>query len=75
MIPDEGLQAATEELAVELAGKSGLTLTATKLAVNAASREMASTGGAWNDADTLLGAFADPESRRVGQAYLERLRG
>jgi enoyl-CoA hydratase/carnithine racemase len=74
VLPDEGLEAAVEALAGELVRKSSLTLTATKLAVNAASREMASTAGAWNDADTLLGAFSDPESRRVGQEYLEQLR-
>jgi enoyl-CoA hydratase/carnithine racemase len=74
VVGDQDLEAATELLAVELARKSSLTLTATKLAVNSASREMASTAGSWNDADTLLGAFSDPESRRVGQDYLKRLR-
>lgn len=74
IVPDQELDRAVDELASQLAQKSSLTLTATKLAVNAASSEMASTAGSWNDADTLLGAFADPESRRVGQDYLERLR-
>ena len=74
VLPDEELGAAVESLAAELSLKSSLTLTATKLAVNAASREMASTAGAWNDADTLLGAFSDAESRRVGQEYLKQLR-
>ncbi len=73
VLPDEELAAASEAFAAELAGKSSLTLTATKLAVNAASREMASTAGAWNDADTLLSAFSDPESRSAGQEYLRRL--
>jgi enoyl-CoA hydratase/carnithine racemase len=74
VLPDQELDRAVDELASQLARKSSLTLTATKLAVNAASREMASTAGSWSDGDTLLGAFADPESRRVGQEYLERLR-
>ncbi len=74
VLPDQELDAAVESLAGELAAKSSLTLNATKLAVNAASREMASTSGSWSDADTLLGAFSDPESRRVGQEYLESLR-
>jgi len=73
VLPDEELERAAEELAEELARKSALTLTATKLAVNAAAREMASTAGAWNDGDVLLSAFADPECRRVGREYLERL--
>jgi enoyl-CoA hydratase/carnithine racemase len=74
VIADLELDRAVDELSSQLARKSSLTLTATKLAVNAASGEMASTAGSWSDADTLLGAFADPESRRVGQDYLERLR-
>ena len=61
------------ELAAQLLQKSSLTLTATKRGVNAASREMASTAGAWNDADTLLTALGDPESRRAAEEYLERL--
>jgi enoyl-CoA hydratase/carnithine racemase len=73
VIPDDGLEEACEELAAELAAKSALTLTATKLAVAAATREMASTAGAWSDADVLLSAFADADSRRVGREYLERL--
>jgi enoyl-CoA hydratase/carnithine racemase len=73
VLADDELDAACERLAGELARKSALTLTATKLAVNAATREMASTAGAWNDGDVLLSAFADPDSRRVGREYLERL--
>ena len=34
---------------------------------------MASTAGSWNDADSLLTALSDPESRDAAQAYLERL--
>jgi len=72
VLPEDQLEQAVRELAGELARKSALTLSATKLAVNAATRELASTAGAWNDADVLLSAFADPESRRVGREYLER---
>ena len=34
---------------------------------------MAPTAGAWSDADSLLTALSDPESRRAAQDYLERL--
>jgi len=74
IVNEDRLEEAVEELAAQLLRKSALTLTATKHAVNAASREMASTSGAWSDADSLLTALSDPESRRAAQAYLERLR-
>jgi enoyl-CoA hydratase/carnithine racemase len=70
---EQRLDEAVEELAAQLVAKSSLTLTATKRAVNAASQEMASTAGAWSDADSLLSALSDPESRRVAEDYLERL--
>jgi enoyl-CoA hydratase/carnithine racemase len=62
-----------EELAAQLVEKSALTLATTKLAVNATSRAIASPSGAWSDADVLLTALSDPESRRVADDYLERL--
>lgn len=74
VVSDEELEASVDALAGELAQKSALTLSATKQAANAASRELASTSGAWSDADSLLTAFADPESRRAGEEYLSRLR-
>jgi enoyl-CoA hydratase/carnithine racemase len=74
VLPEEELEQAAAQLAGELARKSPLTLTATKLAVNAAADELASTAGAWSDADVLLSAFTDPDSRRAGREYLERLR-
>ena len=73
--PDEQLDGAVKKLAAELAAKSPYTLSATKRAVNAASGEMLSTAGAWNDADSLLTAIADPESRRAAAEYLRRLGG
>ena len=73
VVPDEQLDGAVEELAAELAAKSPYTLAATKRAVNAASGEMVSTAGAWNDADSLLTATADPESRQAAAQYLQRL--
>jgi enoyl-CoA hydratase/carnithine racemase len=75
VVPDEQLDGAVKELAAELAAKSPYTLSATKRAVNAASGEMLSTAGAWSDADSLLTAIADPESRRAAAEYLQRLGG
>jgi hypothetical protein len=57
-----------------LAGKSALTLTATKRHTNAVTESMVGTVRAWNDADSLVTALRDAESRAVGAAYLERLR-
>ena len=72
VLPAEKLDAGVEELAAELARKLSLTLNATKHAVNAASQETASTAGAWSDADALLTALHDPESRAAAEDYLRR---
>jgi enoyl-CoA hydratase/carnithine racemase len=73
VVPQADLDAAVEELADGLAEKPALTLQATKLAVAAAAEELVSTRSAWSDADALLSAVSDPESRAVGQAYMRRL--
>ncbi len=73
VLADEDLAAGVAALAAELSGKSAMTLSATKLAVNAAAAELVSTAGSWSDADALLSALADPESREAARAYLERL--
>jgi len=73
VVGEEQLEQAVEELAAQLLQKSSVTLTATKRGVNAASNAIVSTAGAWSDADTLLTALGDPESRRAAQDYLERL--
>ena len=59
-----------QELAATLATKSALTLRATLRAVDAAAESLVSTGTAWSDADALVNALHDPESRSVGAAYL-----
>ena len=74
VVDEEDLDQVVEELAAELASKSSLTLIATKQGVNAVTRTMAPTSGAWNDADVLLTALRDPESRDAARRYLERLR-
>ena len=73
VVPEDQLEEVVEQLAALLVAKSSLTLTSTKQAVHAATSEMASTAGAWSDADSLLTALGDPESRRAAQSYLERL--
>jgi enoyl-CoA hydratase/carnithine racemase len=71
VVPAEGLDAAATELAADLAERSGLVLTMTKRAVQAAAEDLASTAGAGTDADLLVAAGADPESRAAGARYLE----
>lgn len=73
VVAEPELDEAVEHLASALVSKSSLTLRATKQGVNAASREMASTAGAWSDADSLLSGLGDPESRDVAKTYLEGL--
>jgi enoyl-CoA hydratase/carnithine racemase len=73
IVREEQLDEVVDELVAQFVQKSSLTLIATKRAVNAASSAMASTSGAWSDADSLLTALSDPESRRAAQDYLARL--
>jgi enoyl-CoA hydratase/carnithine racemase len=73
VVPDEQLEATVDELVTSLLEKSRLTLLATKRAVEAASEELLATTGAWNDADSLMTALADPESRASAEAYLRRI--
>jgi enoyl-CoA hydratase/carnithine racemase len=72
VVDDDVLDAAVDELVAELLTKSTLTLRATKQGVNAVLDEMATTAHAWNDADALMNALRDPESRQAGRDYLER---
>jgi len=67
--PDELVQAA-DELAEELAGKPWFALRATKTHVNAVMDEIAGVARNANDADTLVAATADPESRAQSRRYL-----
>ena len=73
VVADEQLDAEVHALASSLLEKSAFTLSATKRAVNAASDELVSTAGTWSDADSLLTALSDPESRRAAEQYLRRL--
>ncbi len=73
VVPAPSLDDAVDELVGLLVDKSSLTLTATKLHTNAVTEGMVGTARAWNDADSLVTALHDPESRAAGAAYLKRL--
>jgi enoyl-CoA hydratase/carnithine racemase len=72
VVPAADLDASVDELVGQLEGKSLLTLSATKRHVNAVTAGMVGTAHAWNDADSLVTALRDPESRAVAAAYLNR---
>ncbi|MFO7959700.1 MAG: enoyl-CoA hydratase/isomerase family protein [Nitriliruptoraceae bacterium] len=69
--PDEELTSRVDDLAAELALKARLPVRATLDAVQATLGIGAPLG--WSDADSLLSAVRDPESRAVGRGYLERV--
>lgn len=71
-VPLSELDAAVESLVGQLESKSALTLSATKRHTNAVTEGMVGTARAWNDADSLVTALRDPESRSVAAAYLAR---
>jgi enoyl-CoA hydratase/carnithine racemase len=71
VVPADALEAAASELAAELATKPMFSITATKTQVNAVMEEIAGTGRNANDADTLVVALHDPESRAASARYLE----
>lgn len=67
------LDAEVEELVGQLLGKSGLTLRATKAHTNAVTEAMVATARSWSDADALVTALHDTESRAAAVAYLQRV--
>lgn len=73
VVPADQLDDALEQLVGALEQKSALTLTATKRHTNAVTDGMVGTARAWNDADSLVTALRDPESRARAAAYLEHL--
>lgn len=72
VVASDGLVAAAEELADELAAKPWFSIRATKEHVNAVMDEIAGVGRNANDADTLVAAMADPESVEFSRNYLRR---
>ena len=73
-VPEYELNHVVDELVTVLLSRSAFTLEATKRRVNAISESMVNTAGAWADADSLVVARRDPESRAAAQAYLESLK-
>jgi enoyl-CoA hydratase/carnithine racemase len=73
VVPAEQLDAAVDELVDVLESRSAFTLEATKRRVDAVTETMVGTSGAWADADSLVTARRDPESRAAAAAYLDGL--
>ena len=74
VVPEDGLDDEVESLVASLVDKSSLTLAATKRHVDAVTSGMVGLARSWTDADSLVAALRDPESRAVGQRYLDRVR-
>ncbi|MEB3048534.1 enoyl-CoA hydratase/isomerase family protein [Mycolicibacter sp. MYC123] len=72
VVPEPDLDAEVEDLVRQLLTKSALTLTATKRHTNAVTEGMVATARCWSDADSLVTALLDPESRDAATAYLTR---
>jgi enoyl-CoA hydratase/carnithine racemase len=75
VVAPEELPAAIDALVATLAAKSALVLEVTTRHVDAVSRAMADPAQSWSDADSLVTALHDPESRAVARRYLEGLAG
>jgi enoyl-CoA hydratase/carnithine racemase len=75
VVPDGRLDDEVERLVDELSRKARGPMSATKRHVDAVTRQMVGSDRAWSDADGLVAALHDPESREAGVAYLGRLAG
>jgi enoyl-CoA hydratase/carnithine racemase len=73
VLADDRLDAEVAEVAAELAAKASLPVRATLDAIAAVTGTGVPRG--WSDADTLLSAVRDPESRAVAARHLDDLRG
>ncbi|MFM2046144.1 MAG: enoyl-CoA hydratase [Actinomycetota bacterium] len=71
VVPTEALQSHVDEIARAIAAKPGYALRTTKQQVNAVTEEIAGTGRNTSDADALVFATHDEESRRIGREYLK----
>jgi enoyl-CoA hydratase/carnithine racemase len=74
VVPAADLDEAVEDLVTQLLSKSPLTLRSTKRHVDAVTRGMVGLDRSWADADSLVAALRDPESRASARAYLEKVR-
>ena len=70
VVPRDQLDGAVAELAARLAVQPRFALRSTKQQVNAVIEEMVGTGRNANDADSLVVALHDPESREAARRYL-----
>jgi enoyl-CoA hydratase/carnithine racemase len=70
VVPRAELESAVDELAASVADKAPSVVRATKRQVNAALENVATTIGAWSDADVLGAAMNDPEARAAARRYL-----
>lgn len=70
VVANDELDAHVTALATSLAAKPSYALRATKSHVNAVAEEMAGTGRSVQDADSLVYAMRDPESRDASMKYL-----
>lgn len=75
IVPAEGLLSHVEDLAESIAAKPGYALRTTKQQVNAVTEEMAGTMRNAADADALVFATFDKESREISAAYLQSKKG
>jgi enoyl-CoA hydratase/carnithine racemase len=71
VVSSEGLISHVEDLAESIAAKPGYALRTTKQQVNAVTEEMAGTMRNAADADALVFATFDKESREISAAYLK----
>jgi enoyl-CoA hydratase/carnithine racemase len=70
VVPRDELESRVDALATSLAAKPSYALRVTKAHVNAVAEEMAGTGRSVLDADSLVYAMRDPESREASMKYL-----
>ena len=70
-VADDQLDAEVDALAEVLASRAGLLLRQTKRLVDALVEQAYSTGESFRDADAMMAALADEESRAAMQRYLE----
>lgn len=73
VVSEDGLDDEVERLVAQLITKSALTLGLTKRHTNAVAEGMVGTARSFSDADGLLTALHDPESRDAAAAYLSRV--
>jgi enoyl-CoA hydratase/carnithine racemase len=71
VVADDELEAEVDALADELASKPRLLLTQTKRLVDAAMEDAYSTGQSFRDADAMMTALRDEESRAATRRYVE----